>query len=246
MSALEQSLPAPIPDPFHSDIMELRGAELASVQYGHGVASDFHDFIRVSPNRALFGLLDAAGGLEQIRGILSASQQTFRTVGAELFAKKDINEADAMMELCLQLNLAILKSAEGVRPCPAFAGCYDEALGVVCYFNAGYTPGLLLDHTGVSELPSTSLPLGLFSHVTADASMVALEPGAALLLVSRGIVEGKCQAEEFGLQGVKDVLQQSKTASAKELCISVVDRVRELMRTPTLDGMTALALTRNP
>jgi serine phosphatase RsbU (regulator of sigma subunit) len=246
MRALKESLTDPIRDPIHSDIPELHGAELASVYYGHRMAGDFYDFIRVSPNRVLFGLLDAAGGLEETRAIVSAAQHAFRTAGAELLARSDINEANAMMELCLQLNQAILNVAGGVRPCPAFAGCYDESVGVVCYFNAGHTPGLLRDHSGVSELPATGLPLGLFSLMTSDAPMVALEPGAALLLASRGIVEAKCKAEEFGLQRVKEVLQQSTAASAKELCVSVLDQVQQFMcAAPTHNDVTALALARN-
>lgn len=247
MRALKKSRPALVPDPFHSDVLELHGAELAAVYCGQRMAGDFYDLVRVSPNRVLFGLLDVAGGLKDTRAIVSAAQHTFRTAGAELFARTDINEANAMMELCLQLNRAVLKTAEGVRSCPAFAGCYDETLGVICYFNAGHTPGVLRDHTGVSELPATGLPLGLFSHMTADAPMAALEPGAALLLASRGIVEGKRKAEEYGLQRVKHVLQQSQAESAKELCISVLDQVQQFMGAPPAqDDVTTLALTRNP
>ncbi len=242
----EEPVHAAVRDPVHSDVPEVNGAELASIYYGRRMAGDFYDFVRVTPNRVLFGLLDAAGGLEDTRAVLSAAQHTFRTVGTELFARKDINEADAMMELCLQLNHAILKAAEGVCSCPAFAGCYDESLGIVCYFNAGHTPGLARDRNGISELPATGLPLGLFSHMVSNASVVALEPGAVLLLASRGIVEAKCKAEEFGLQRVKEVLQQPKERSAKELCVSVLDHVQQFMcAAPTHNDVTTLALARN-
>ncbi len=242
----ETSTPAPVRHPVHSDIPELHGAELASLYYDRRIAGDFYDFIRVGSGRVLFGLLDAAGGLNETRAIVSAAQHTFRTLGTELFARRDINETDAMMELCQQMNQAVLKAADGVRSCPAFAGCYDESLGLVCYFNAGHTPGLLRDRAGVSELPATGLPLGLFSHMISDASIVALEPGDVLLLVSRGIVEGKRKGEEFGLQRVNEVLQQSKAASAKELCAAVISQVQQFMWTaPTHDDVTALALARN-
>jgi len=231
--------------PTHADVPELRGAELASVYYGHRMGGDFYDFVRVGPNRVLFGLLDVAGGLEDTRDIVSAAQSTFRTAGAELFARHDMNEANAMMELCLQLNQAVLKAADGVRSCPAFAGCYDESLGIVCYFNAGHTPGLTRDRKGISELPATGLPLGLFSHMISNASVVALEPGAVLLLASRGIVEGKRKSEEFGLERVKEALQQSKGASAKEHCVSVLDQMQQFMHTaPTHNDVTTLALAR--
>ena len=150
-----------------------------------------------------------------------------------------------MMELCLQLNQAILKAAGGVRSCPAFAGCYDESLGIVCYFNSGHTPGLARDRYGVTELPATGLPLGLFSHMVSNAPMVALEPGAVLLLASRGIVEAKSKHEEFGLERVKQTLQQSNGASAKEFCVSVLNQMQQFTGTaPTHNDVTALALAR--
>jgi len=189
---------------------------------------------------------DVAGGLEDTRPIVSAAKHTFRSVGTEVFARRDLNEADAMMELCLQLNQVILKTANGVRSCPAFAGSYDENLGIICYFNAGHTPGLIRDRKGVSELPATGLPLGLFSHMTSDAPMVALEPGAALFLASRGVVEAKHKGDEFGLQGVKEVLEQSKGASSKKLCLSVLDRVQQFVGSTRIrNDMTTLALARN-
>jgi len=80
--------------------------------------------------------------------MVSAAQSTFRTCGKELLSKDDANEADAMIEICVQMNRAILKVAERVCPCPAFAGCYNEALGTVCYVNAGHTPALLRDQAG--------------------------------------------------------------------------------------------------
>jgi serine phosphatase RsbU (regulator of sigma subunit) len=241
-----KSTRAPVRDPVHSDIPEVHGGDLASVYYGQRIAGDFYDFIRVAPDRVLFVLLDAAGGRKDTRGIVSAAQHTFRTLGAELFTRRDINDADAMMQLCLQLNQAVLKAAGGVHSCPALSGCYDESSGIVCYFNAGHTPGLVHDHAGVSELPATGLPLGLFSHMVSDAPMVALEPGAALLLASRGIIEAKSKTEEFGLLRVKEVFEQSKVSSAKELCVSVLDQVQKFMHSaPTHNDVTTLALVRN-
>jgi serine phosphatase RsbU (regulator of sigma subunit) len=242
----KRSSPAPVCHPVHSDVPKVPGAELASVYYGRRMAGDFYDFIRVDPKRVLFGLFDAAGRLKETRVILTAAQHTFRAVGAELFTRSDINEADAMMQLCVRLNQTVLKAAERVCACPAFVGCYNEGLGVVWYFNAGHTPGLARDHNGISELASTGLPLGLFSHMIADTSMVALEPGAVLLLTSRGVVEGKYKSEEFGLQRVKDVLQQSKAENPKELCSAVLAQVHQFMCTvPRHDDVTTLALARN-
>jgi len=244
---LVRKKPLPIRDPVHAEVPELQRASLAAVYYGQRLGGDFYDFLRVSPNRVLFGLLDVAGLLEENRDIVAAAKNTFRSVGTELFSKDDVNEAEAMMELCLQLNRSILQSAGSVRSCAAFAGCYDENLGTVCYFNAGHTPGLVRDTTGVAELRATGLPLGLFSHTTCDASTVGLEHGAVLLLVSRGIVEAKCNREEFGLESVKTGFQQSTADTAQDHCLSVLQRVQDFMCTPpTHNDVTALALSRAP
>jgi len=83
-------------------------------------------------------------------------------------------------ELCLELNRVIMAAEGGIRSCPAFAGCYNEDLGTICYFNAGIPPDCSATGIGITELGATGLPMGLFSHATCDASLVALPPGAAL------------------------------------------------------------------
>src|SRR5205085_10502906 len=140
-------------------------------------------------------------------------------------ANEDVNEADAMLQLSLQLNRVILEASGGVRSCPAFVACYNEALGTVCFTNAGHTPALLRDSAGVTRLPATGLPLGLFSHVTHDASTIALAEGAALLLVSRGVTEGRRKNEEFGLDRVEAAFQQPTISGAEQICTHILDAV---------------------
>ena len=236
---------APLPSPAHAQAPELTQGQLAAIYYGQRTGGDFYDFVRVSPTRVLFALLDVAGRLDQNRGIVATAQSTLRKAGAELLASEDTNEADAMIEVCLRLNSSILQAAGRTCPCPVFAGCYNEGLGTVCYFNAGHTPGLLRDNTGITELHATGLPLGLFSHCTPDASIVALPPGSALLVVSRGTVEARHRGEEFGMEQIKDKLQGALAHSAKEICSNLVDHVREFMRkAPTNNDVTILALVR--
>ena len=224
---------------------ELRQAELAAAYYGQRQGGDHYDFLRVGPSRVLFGLLDIAGRIEENGAVVTAAMNTFRTRSPELFMADDVNEPDAMAELCLELNRAIMAAEGGIRSCPAFAGCYNEDLGTVCYFNAGHTPGLLRDPGGITELKATGLPMGLFSHATCDAALVALPPGSALLLVSRGLLEGKRKREEFGLERVKSGLQEASGENAKQLCLTMIDGVQQFMKKPPVhNDVTALALVR--
>lgn len=237
-------------EPVPNEFPKIDGAEIAATTYGKRVAGDFYDSVRVSPERILFGLLDVAGRRENNRPILSAAQTIFRTLGAELFSAPDINEAEAMSVLCLSLNRGVMEAAAGVHSCPAFLGCYHEKFGTLCYTNAGHTPGLLRDSTGITQLASTGLPLGLFSHATCDAPTIAVAKGGALLLVSRGVVEGKSKEEsademEFGLESVEERLRGDSSTTAAALSGWILTAVGESTREPLVpEDMTALVLMR--
>lgn len=230
-------------DPLRSDTPMLRHAEIAAVYTGQRVAGDFYEFLRVGPSRMLFVLLDIAGLRADTRKILIAVQKTFRTLAPELLSGEDLNETTAMIELCHAMNLTILRG--GVRSCPAFLGCYNEDLGTVCYANAGHTPGLLRDRTGITLLEATGLPLGLFSHTTQSAGACHLVPGSALLVVSRGIVEAEYEGADFGLDGAKRSLQEATVPGARDLCLTILQAARKCTPvTPTQNDLTTLALVR--
>lgn len=245
----QREVAPPPSDPLHCDTPALRHAEIAAVYSGQRVAGDFYEFLRVGPSRMLFVLLDIAGLRADTREILIAVQNTFRTLAPKLLAGEDFNETTAMIELCQAMNLTILRG--GLRSCPAFLGCYNEDLGTVCYANAGHTPGLLRDYTGITQLEATGLPLGLFSHTMQSAAACHLVPGSALLVVSRGIVEADGHQTdhlegEFGLDGVKETFQHATASSARDLCLTMLQAARKFTpMTPTENDLTTLALLRN-
>jgi len=241
--------PAPPPtiEPVRTIFPKITGGDIAAVFAGQRVAGDFYDSIRVSPQRVLFGLLDVAGRREQNRAILTAAQEIFRTVGPQLFTRPDMNESNAMTELCHRLNLALIDFNHEVRSCPAFLACYHEQFGTLCYTNAGHTPGLLRDTAGIIELQSTGLPLGLFSHATCDAPTVGMAQGAALVLVSRGVIEcgSNHNGEEFGLERVKELINSNSSSAPQSLCTAILNAAAQLAPESNLrDDRTALALIR--
>jgi serine phosphatase RsbU (regulator of sigma subunit) len=233
-------------EPVASAFPSLKNAEIAAAFAGERRAGDFYDSIRVNPSRVLFGLLDIAGRRQQNQAILSTAQSVFRQMGAKLLAPVDANEADAMTELCLSLNRAIMDAAGGVHSSPAFAACYNEDSGILCYVNSGHTPALVRHGDDISELGATGLPLGLFSISASEARVLAMEPGSALALVSRGVVETECKKEEFGLSGVESALKKASLTGAQAVCHFILDDVQRFAcSAPNQNDITALALVRS-
>ena len=232
-------------EPTRAECPHLLGADIAGVVHGERVGGDFYQFVRATPSRVLFGLLDVAGARAENHGIVEAANQTFREKGPECLASDELNEADAMMEFCHELNLSIVRAASGVRTCAAFLGCYNEELGTVCYVNAGHTPGLLCYNGQVSELPATGMPLGLFSGSTYEAPTAAVPRGGALLLISRGVVEASHKKEEFGLERLKRHLGQTQLTSAHDVASDALQVVLQFAKSAAQQNdLTTLALVR--
>jgi serine phosphatase RsbU (regulator of sigma subunit) len=236
----------PWQDPVQATIPEIRDGSMSAVYYGQRCSGDFYDFVRVDPQRVLFGLFDVAGLLQQTRRIVLALQQQFRESGTLLFQRAEANESESMLQLWLNINNVVMKSASGVHPCPAFMACYNEELGTLCYVNAGHTPGLVRDSSEIQKLKATALPLGLFSHSVPDSAVLALRPGNALLIVSKGVVEAKHDGEEYGIERVSQYLRDAAYETAHETCVGILSKVQQFMGTaPTHNDVTALALVRS-
>jgi sigma-B regulation protein RsbU (phosphoserine phosphatase) len=251
MSALfpDRDEKSPAVEPLLAIFPKIQGAEIAAAVAGERVGGDFYDSFRVSSERVLFGLLDVAGRREENGAILAAAQDIFRSLGANLFSRPDINESEAITELSLHMNRKLIEASEQVHSCPAFIACYHERFGTLCYTNAGHTPALLRDSKGIVELTSTGLPLGLFSHATLDAPTVGLAEDAALLVVSRGVIEcgnnSHDPVAEFGLGRVKERFQHASLDDAQTLCNSILEHAAQFNEGASFcDDVTALALIR--
>jgi serine phosphatase RsbU (regulator of sigma subunit) len=233
-------------EPIGTTCPSLQNAEISAATAGAQRGHDYCDSFRVNSARIVFGLFELSGHRRQPSKVFPILQDIFRTASTPLLSSPEINETEALSKLCLQLNRSIIKAAGTAHPCPAFVGCYNEDVGILSYFNAGHTPGLVKHALDISELGATGLPLGLFSHGMNEASVIALEPGAAVVVVSRGVVATTSNGEEFGLRGVTSALHSSRAASAHGLCISILHAAQNYSSASTTEqSLTALALVRN-
>jgi serine phosphatase RsbU (regulator of sigma subunit) len=214
---------------------------------------DFFDAVRVG-TRVAFVLSDIAGKRPEVDTIASAMQEAFRATAAEVFGAVDANLMEGAESLVHALNLALIGSAHGVCFAPTTLGCFDAQFGLLAFINAGGQTMALRDSDGTRALPNTGLPLGLTTHMTYEASMQAFEPGARLIVVTKGVIAVGRGKNLFGAAGVLEALKGAQATGARELCKLVLTAAHgfekrgwrlRFGRKPVRDDMTALVMVRS-
>ena len=241
-------------DPQRAELGLVDGLDLHAEYYVDRTGGDFFDVVRVG-SRVAFLLSDIAGRRREASAIAAEVQEAFRASARELFGADDANLMEGTEMLVRAINLAIMGPAKEVHFAPTMVGCYDVQLGVLAYINAGGQTAVLRDSDGTRMLPNVSMPLGLFTHLMYDASMQAFEPGATLLLVTKGVTQSMRGSIPFGPEGLLEVLRHSKDEPAIAVCretLSVAHRFEErrwewlaFWRTRVREDMTALAMVRS-
>jgi serine phosphatase RsbU (regulator of sigma subunit) len=234
---LKQPLPVCYP------VME--SAQFAARYQAARIGGDFFDVITIG-DHLVFMMLDIAGKREFALNVAAVVQLVFREAAEEFFTNEYLNEADALTQLALSINRGIIEITGSAHFCTGFFGSFRESLGTLTYISAGHTPGFLRDSNGITELVGQGLPLGLFLHATHDAQVFAMEPGAVLLLYSRGVMEAKKRKVEFGIGRVREFLLQSKATDATDLCNELLQSVQAHSNgSPINNDLTTIALRRS-
>ena len=76
------------------------------------------------------------------------------------------------------------------------------------------------------------MPLGLFSHTTFEAAILALQQGDAVLVVTKGVTESRRGATDFGVERVERMLKDATTASASAICEAVLREAHDFSHHP--------------
>jgi serine phosphatase RsbU (regulator of sigma subunit) len=253
MFRAETTSPSPSREPSPAALGPVDGLDLHAHYHLDRTGGDFFDAARAG-SRVAFFLSDIAGRRPETDPIAAAMQVVFRAKAAELFGAGDANLMEGAEMLAHAINLALIGAARGIRFTPTLLGCYDAQLGVMAYINAGGQTAVLQDSDGARALPNVSIPLGLFTHLTFDASIQAFEPGATLLVVTKGVTECMRGKTPFGEQRVLEALRCSTDQSASGVCRAVLDAAHGFEqrrwqwpfgRTALRQDMTALAMVRS-
>jgi len=254
MPGADTKLTASDQEPRRAELGLVDGLDLHAQYYVDRTGGDFFDAVRVG-SRVVFLLSDIAGRRGEAGPIAARTQEVFRAKAVELFGAGDVNLMEGTELLVQAINAAITGPAKEVRFAPTVVGCYDVQLGVLAYVNAGGQTAAVRDSEGARLLPDVAMPLGLFTHLIYDASMQAIEPGAMLVIVTKGVTESMSGKVPFGAERVMEVLKSSKRESATEVCIEVLEAAHRFergrwyrlafWRKKVRQDMTALAMVRS-
>ncbi|MBB5315656.1 PP2C family protein-serine/threonine phosphatase [Tunturibacter empetritectus] len=260
MKSSEPDLAATGRSPRRMELEGLQGVDLHAEYHSVRTGGDFFDAVDLGTH-VIFLLTDIAGTKEATQPIASEVQRIFRGSAAELLGPAGTNVMDATAQLAQAVNHELIRAAKGVRFAPTFLGCYDLALGILAYVNAGGLTAVFHDSEGARILTSASVPLGLFTHLTHEPAMQAFEPGAKLLLVTKGVMETRHGRTHFGVERLIPLMQDAApgfaTQSATELCLAALKAAEEFKQVPWYsrlnpfghrqedEDLTALALVRH-
>jgi serine phosphatase RsbU (regulator of sigma subunit) len=242
--------------PLPTALPPLNGLDLHSRYYSSRTGGDFFDAVAAGPH-VVFFLTDIAGSRDHAHPIAAAAQDVFRLRVPQLFTTEVVNMMDNLGILAHEINQSIYEAAGGSRLAPTFVGCYNLPLGLLAYINAGGPPPIFRDSDGTRILGHVTMPLGLFTHLTFEPAIQAFEPGARMLLVTRGILEAQRGREQFGVERTTAVLEHISTTSAFDLCGVTLEDAHEFRKPPwhsldrlpfvkpqPVEDLTAVALVR--
>jgi serine phosphatase RsbU (regulator of sigma subunit) len=255
-SAAGASSGLPDATPLQVNLPQLEDLDMQARYRSDGFGGDFFDALVIGP-RVVFLLADIAGRPPKSQAIAAEVQTAFRTRAQELFEPPDANESESIALLTRDVNRSLIQAAGDAHFAPAFLGCYNRTLGILTYHNAGNLLAVFHDTVSARILEPGGIPLGLFTHSTYEPALLAFEPQARLLLVTKGITESRRGSSVFGSERVKRLLESSSTDAASEICDAVLreandfgtrsrSRVQALLRPRKRrrDDMTAVALVR--
>ena len=245
----------PTRTPLPTTLPPLEGLDLHACYHSARTGGDFFDALTTGPY-VIFLLTDIAGTRDEAHTIASAAQDVFRLRAPQLFAGDLINMMDTLAILAHEINQAIYESAGGSRLAPTFLGCFNLPLGLLAYINSGGQPAIFHDNDGTRILGHVTMPLGLFTHLTFEPAIQAFEPGAGMLLVTKGIIEAEHGRTRFGPERVTEILNTFNGGSALDLCQATLQpahqfrkpnwyqSLKQSLKKVRMEDMTAVALIR--
>ncbi len=226
-----QTTSLPTRTPLPTALPPIKELDIHSRYHSSRTGGDFYDAVAAGPH-IVFLLTDIAGTRDGAHTIAATVQDVFRPLVTQLFTTEIINMMDTLGTVAHEVNTAIYNAAGGSRFAPTFLGCFNLPLGVLAYINSGGQPAIFRDRDGTRILGHVTVPLGLFTHLTFEPAIQAFEPGATMLLVTKGILESRHNRENFGVERATAIVEAFTPGTAFDLCGAVLEQAHEFRKIP--------------
>ncbi|MGC2694250.1 MAG: PP2C family protein-serine/threonine phosphatase, partial [Candidatus Angelobacter sp.] len=181
------------------------------------VAGDFYDFL---PKNGGLGVLIADVSGHGVPAALSASM-----VKVAIRAQRDWAENPA--QVLTGLNSILCGNLQGQFVTAGYL-FLDPGRGALAYAGAGHPPLLVwrAREAKVESIEENGLMLGIFPEGTYKSLIRTLNAGDRFVLYTDGITEApSASGEEFGMERLKDFLEQHAAQPTQELCDGLIRHV---------------------
>ncbi len=200
------------------------------------VGGDLYDFLLLDAETLGIAVADASG-----HGLPAALQARDVITGLRMGAERDLR----LTRTVEKLNRVIHRSGLTTR-FVSLVFAEIERNGNLLYVNAGHPPPFLLDDSGIRELNVGGVLLGPYPEATYTMGVAHLDPGAALLFYTDGVVERRDgDGEMFGSARLAAWLGDHRETSAAEALGDLLQTLDRFAReAPLEDDVTAVFVRR--
>ncbi|HKP46349.1 MAG TPA: SpoIIE family protein phosphatase, partial [Pyrinomonadaceae bacterium] len=201
------------------------------------VSGDYCDLINGNDDSWLFVVGDVSGkgvAASMLMAHLQAMFRTLHSIGLPL---------EQMVE---RASRVFCESTLPTQYATLVCGLVTKD-GVVEICNAGHPPPLLVRNGAVTQIASTSLPVGVFCSESFSVNKFQMDQGDALFLYTDGFSElANGDGHEFGTERLAQLLEGNCTLRPHELIDLGIRELRSFSdgRAPS-DDLTLMAIRRN-
>ncbi len=224
---------------------QLANFDIAGVNYPAKVVSgDYYDYVRIDDDHLGIVIADVSGKGVPASLIMATCRSVLRALSVNNLSPSDVMRAvnfqifrDIREDMFITMSYLIL----------------DGKSDTVTMSRAGHNPSLVYrgDTKVVDVIEPVGMALGIdsggvFDRIISDFEFT-LREGDILLLYTDGVSEAEnSQGEEFGVEAIQELLQQSVGHTSQGIITSVNDQVRAFVGDgPQSDDITLIAVKKS-
>jgi serine phosphatase RsbU (regulator of sigma subunit) len=197
------------------------------------VGGDYYDFVRSRGRILTLAVGDAAG-----KGIPAALMGTWVHAGFRDHARRGA----APSQVLGAINRDLVAMDQPQAFVALLCARVDVRSATFTFSNAGLTPPIVRRRDGrVEEWHESGVLLGVAPGAQYEDTRIELEPGDVIVLYSDGLTEARRGEEEFGSEGVREVLEAHARQGAAEILRALLAGVQAFALDP-LDDVTVVVL----